>query len=29
MIYVGNAGSRDLTVIDGATHTVVKTIPLE
>ncbi len=28
-IYVGNAESRDLTVIDGATHTVVKTIPLE
>ena len=28
-IYVGNADSRDLTVIDGATHTVVKTIPLE
>jgi uncharacterized repeat protein (TIGR01451 family) len=28
-IYVGNAWSRDLTVISGATHTVVKTIPLD
>jgi uncharacterized repeat protein (TIGR01451 family) len=28
LIYVGNALSRDLTEIDGATHTVVKTIPL-
>jgi uncharacterized repeat protein (TIGR01451 family) len=28
-IYVGNAESRDLSVIDGATQTVVKTIPLE
>jgi len=28
-IYVGNAGSRDLTVIDGANQTVDKTIPLE
>ncbi|MGD2207454.1 MAG: hypothetical protein PVH17_11820, partial [Anaerolineae bacterium] len=28
-IYVGNAESRDLTVIDGATHTVDKTIPLD
>lgn len=29
MIYVGNAESRDLSVIDGATNTVVKTIPLD
>ena len=29
MIYVGNDWSRDLTVISGATHTVVKTIPLD
>lgn len=28
LIYVGNAWSRDLTVIDGSTNTVVKTIPL-
>jgi YVTN family beta-propeller protein len=28
-IYVGNAASRDLTEIDGVTHTVVKTIPLD
>jgi uncharacterized repeat protein (TIGR01451 family) len=28
MIYVGNAGSRSLSVIDGTTNTVVKTIPL-
>ena len=28
-VYVGNANSRDLTVIDGATLTVIKTIPLE
>jgi YVTN family beta-propeller protein len=28
-IYVGNAESRDLTVISGATHTVIKTIPLD
>ncbi|HFD39182.1 MAG TPA: DUF11 domain-containing protein, partial [Anaerolineae bacterium] len=28
LIYVGNADSRDLTVIDGATHTISKTIPL-
>ncbi|RPI58191.1 MAG: DUF11 domain-containing protein [Chloroflexi bacterium] len=29
LIYVGNAGSRSLTVIDGASHTVLKTIPLD
>ncbi len=29
LIYVGNANSRDLTVIDGATHTVSETIPLD
>jgi uncharacterized repeat protein (TIGR01451 family) len=29
LIYVGNAGSRDLTVINGADHTVLKTIPLD
>ena len=28
LIYVGNAWSRDLTVIDGSDHTVEKTIPL-
>jgi DNA-binding beta-propeller fold protein YncE len=28
-IYVGNADSRDLTVISGATHTILKTIPLD
>ncbi|MBN1658657.1 MAG: DUF11 domain-containing protein, partial [Anaerolineae bacterium] len=28
MIYVGNAESRDLSVIDGESNTVVKTIPL-
>ena len=29
MIYVGNAGDRSVSVIDGETHTVIKTIPLE
>jgi YVTN family beta-propeller protein len=28
LIYVGNSLSRDLTVIDGATNTYLKTIPL-
>ncbi len=28
LIYVGNAWSRDLTVIDGSDHTIEKTIPL-
>ncbi len=28
LIYVGNASSRDLTVINGATNTYLKTIPL-
>jgi DNA-binding beta-propeller fold protein YncE len=27
-IYVGNALSRDVTEIDGGTHTIIKTIPL-
>jgi YVTN family beta-propeller protein len=29
LIYVGNTDSRDLSVIDGVEHKVIKTIPLE